>query len=188
MAKKNDRIRTGKMGETAVILKLFELGYEAFNLNREIPNFQNADVMCINPETNKYTMIQVKTSSQEQLNFPTGFNSDRNGDIIGSKSLDENIVCPWVFVHIQDEYGEKKYKYYVLTREEVIDLIRDSNKWYWKDGGSHSNATKDVQPVGLTIGWITGRNIGKNGGKQYPRNIKIDEPENAWNKITELLK
>ena len=58
MAKKDDRIRTGKMGETAVILKLFELGYDAFNLNIEIPNFQNADVMCFNPETNKYTMIQ----------------------------------------------------------------------------------------------------------------------------------
>lgn len=184
MAKNDNRIRTGKMGETAVILKLFELGYDAFNLNIEIPNFQNADVMCFNPETNKYTMIQVKASLEKTPNFYTGFNSDRNGDIIGNKSLDENIVCPWVFVHI---YGGI-YKYYILTKEEIIDLIRDSNKWYWTDGGSHSNATKDVQQVGLPIGWITGCNIGKNGGKQYPRNIKIDEPENAWDKIENLLK
>lgn len=187
--KKNIRkdLLTGKIGETVVLLKLLELGYDAFNLNNEFRNFKNADLMCFKPETGKYTMIQVKASAERTPNFYTGFNSDRNGDIIGNKNLDENIVCPWVFVHILEDNGEKKYKYYILTKEEVSSLIIDSNKWYWKEGGSHFNATKDVQQVALPIGWITGRNIGKNGGKQYPRNIKIDEAENAWDKITKLL-
>lgn len=57
--------RTGKMGEAAVVLKLMELGYEAFNLNNEFRNFKNADIMCFNPETNKYIMIQVKASFQK---------------------------------------------------------------------------------------------------------------------------
>ena len=187
MAKNNQNALTCKMGETVVVLKLLELGYQAFNLNSEFSNYMDADVMCINPETDKHVMIQVKTSSQKSPNFPVGFSSTRDGEIIGKK-LDERITCPWVFVHILEDNGEKRYRYYVLTREEVINLIEDSNRWYWKEGGTHSNATKDVQGVGLTIGWITGINIGKNGGKQYPRNIKIAEPENAWDKITELLK
>ena len=179
-------VMTGKMGETAVLLKLMEMGYEAFNLNNEIPNFKAADIMCFNPETNKTAMIQVKTTLAKNPNFYTGFYSDRTGRIL-DKKLEENIICPWVFVHIVDENSEKKYKYYILTRDEVINLIADSNSWYWENGGQHKNATKDKQQVGLPIGWITGHNIGKNGGKQYPRNIKIAPPENAWDKITKLL-
>ena len=132
-------------------------------------------------------MVQVKASSAKTPNFYTGFSSTKKGKII-DKSLEENVTCPWVFVHILAENGENKYKYYILTREEVINLIEDSNSWYWTEGGHHKNATKDNQQVGLPIGWITGHNIMKNGGKQYPRNIKIDNPENAWDKITKLLK
>lgn len=179
-------LNTGKIGEAAVLLKLLELGYETFNLNSVLSNFKNADLMCFNPENNKYAMVQVKASSIKTPNFRTGFISTRKGEIIGKK-LEENVTCPWVFVHILEENGEKKYKYYILSREEVINLIEDSNRWYWEEGGSHSNATKDEQYIGLPIGWITGNNIGKNGGKQYPRNIKIANPENAWDKITKLL-
>lgn len=57
--KKNIRkdLLTGKIGETVVLLKLLELGYDAFNLNNEFRNFKNADLMCFKPETGKYTMI-----------------------------------------------------------------------------------------------------------------------------------
>lgn len=178
--------RTGKMGEAAVVLKLMELGYEAFNLNNEFRNFKNADIMCFNPEANKYIMIQVKASFQKTPNFYTGFDSNRKGEII-NKKLEENIICPWVFVHIQEKKNEYVYKYYILTQEEVVNLIKDHNKWYWTEGGTHSKATSDNQQVGLPIGVITGLNMEKNGGKTYPRKIKIEAPENAWGKITNLL-
>ena len=178
--------RTGRMGETAVLLKLMEMGFDAFNLNNEIPNFKGADIMCFNPKTKKSAMIQVKATFEKNPNFYTGFYSDRTGKIL-DKNLEECIICPWVFVQILGDNCDKTYNYYILTREEVINLIDDSNSWYWKDGGPHNNAKKDKQQVGLPLGWITGQNKMKNDGKQYPRNIKIAKPENAWNKITELL-
>ena len=87
--------------------------------------------------------MQVKTSAGSEPSFGTGFVSDTDGNILGKK-LDEEIIGPWVFVHIVFEDGTIKYRFYVLTKNEVKELIEDSNAWYW---GELKHKAKNKQPV-----------------------------------------
>jgi hypothetical protein len=85
--------RVTKLGETAVLLKLTELGWDAFNLNAENPNYKGVDIACIHPKTHKTVLVQVKTSAGSEPSFGTGFVSDTEGNILGKK-LDEEIIGP----------------------------------------------------------------------------------------------
>ena len=49
--------RVTKLGETAVLLKLTELGWDAFNLNAENPNYKGVDIACIHPKTHRSCMF-----------------------------------------------------------------------------------------------------------------------------------
>ena len=182
--------RVTKLGETAVLLKLTELGWDAFNLNSENPNYKEVDIACIHPKTHKTVLVQVKTSAGSEPSFGTGFVSDTDGNILGKK-LDEEIIGPWVFVHIVFEDGTIKYRFYVLTKNEVKELIEDSNAWYW---GELKHKAKNKQPVFLPLCWITGEGLkpGNNTFRGYPRDsrVSIENPssENVWEmKIGEVL-
>ena len=119
----------GLIGETAVKLKLLEMGWNAINLNDAIRNFKGADLICINGK--ETCLIQVKTCPNpgKNPNIRTGLISDCKGHI---KDLKEKVVGPWVFVHINGEGPKAEYDFYILTRQEVIELITTSNDWYVK--------------------------------------------------------
>lgn len=177
---KSDRV--AKLGETAVILKLTEMGWDAFNLNATNPNYQGVDVLAVNPNTLESKFIQVKSSALDEPNFPTGLISNTKGEIIVKKNKEwvkddnwkEKFVGPWVFVHIKQNGEEVKYDFYILTKEEVTKLIEDSNKWYWEHVGK---AKGEAQLVGLPLCWITGEGLvnGAHSFRGYPRNVDIDE-------------
>ena len=64
---KGDKSRVGKLGETAVILKLTEMGWDAFNLNATNPNYKGVDVLAVNPKTLEPKFgHQRKHNSQEK--------------------------------------------------------------------------------------------------------------------------
>lgn len=182
-----DKARVCKLGETAVIQKLTELGWDAFNANASTPNYKGVDVIAVNPQTLETLFVQVKASAETEPNFPTGLVSDTNGFI--GKDWEKKIVGPWVFVHIKLEDGEIVYKYYILTKEEVIWLIGDSNTWYWKQ--PERKAKSDRQPIGLPLCWITGKSEkpkpNRPSFRDYPRSRDI-KPEDSWDKIGWLKK
>ena len=177
-----DNQRVCKLGETAVLQKLTELGWDAFNLNSEIPNYKGADIACIHPKTHETILVQVKASADDDPSFGTGFMSDTDGNILG-KNLKEDIIGPWVFVHILFENGNIVYKFYVLSKDETEALIKDSNTWYWKE---LTHKAKGKQPVYLPLCWITGDGLepGKKTFRGYPRNQKVEiarlSGEEAW--------
>ena len=191
---KSDKSRIGKLGETAVILKLTEMGWDAFNLNATNPNYKGVDVLAVNPQTLESLFIQVKSSALREANFPTGLISDTKGNIIVRKNKEwvkdynwkEKFVGPWVFVHIKMDSEDINYDFYILTKEEVVKLIEDSNTWYW---GQNRNAKGEAQPVGLPLCWITGEALvnGAHTFRGYPRNIDIDKDnlrgDAGWTKI-----
>ena len=84
-------INLGLIGETAVSLELMKMGYDVINLNTLRHNYQNIDLLCINPQTGKSVTIQVKTGSTK--NLMTGFVSELDGTI---PNLEEKVVGPWV--------------------------------------------------------------------------------------------
>lgn len=167
----------GLIGETAVKLKLLEMGWNAINLNDAIRNFKGADIICINEK--ETCLIQVKTcpNPSKNPNIRTGLISDCKGHI---KDLEEKVVGPWVFVHIKGEGTKAEYDFYILTRQEVIDLITTSNDWYVSQ---KDDTGKDIQ-IGLYLSWIRG--IGyKRDAKDYHayESVIKEDPKDKWEKI-----
>ena len=53
--------RIGNIGEQMVIVKLMELGWDAFNVNQVFKNYKSVDIICMNPSNGQTQQIQVKT-------------------------------------------------------------------------------------------------------------------------------
>ena len=173
----NKYAQIGLIGETAVKLKLQENGWDAINLNDALRNFKGADLICINGK--ETCLIQVKTcpNPNRNPNIRTGLISDCDGHI---KDLEEKVVGPWVFVQIKGEGTTAEYDFYILTRQEVIDLITTSNAWYVKHKEERG---KDIQ-IGLYLSWIRG--IGYNpNAKDYHeyKSVIKEDPKDKWEKI-----
>lgn len=81
----NFKTQLGLLGENMVATKLLERGWVAINLNNTLSNFPSVDIvamrMCPDSHKHESVLIQVKTLKQEKegqhLNFPTGFNCDK---------------------------------------------------------------------------------------------------------------
>ena len=168
----------GKIGETAVMLELLKKGFNVININNSYPNYKNADLICMNANNGKSVMIQVKTGTTH--NILTGFTSEFDGTI---QKLEESIIGPWVFVYMPDD-KMSNMEFYILTREEVIELISSSNKWYvteWK------RKLTSKPRVGIEIKWLKGKS--SKATKVHPEyKSTLHQPsKDKWYKITELL-
>ncbi|MBR5686921.1 MAG: hypothetical protein IKX36_03065 [Prevotella sp.] len=182
--------KLGAIGETAVALELLKKGYDVININYSFQNYKNADLVCMNPETGKSVMIQVKTGTTH--NILTGFTSELDGTI---PNIDTSFIGPWVFVYIPKEnYSEMKF--YILSKDEVKELITSSNHWYVTEW---NRELKSKPIVGVNVEWLEGNNQpGKSTQKYtYP---EYQNPlgshslngqkiaEDRWDKIEDLLR
>ncbi len=168
----------GKIGETAVMLELLKKGFNVININNSYPNYKNADLICMNANNGKSVMIQVKTGTTH--NILTGFTSELDGTI---QKLEESIIGPWVFVYMPDN-KMSNMEFYILTREEVIELISSSNKWYATE---YYRKLKKKYPVGVYVDWLEGGS--SKATKLHPEyKSTLHQPsKDNWYKITELL-
>ena len=168
----------GKIGETAVMLELLKKGFNVININNSYPNYKNADLICMNANNGKSVMIQVKTGTTH--NILTGFTSEFDGTI---RKLEESILGPWVFVYMPDD-KMSNMEFYILTREEVIELISSSNKWYATE---YYRKLKKKYPVGVYVDWLEGGS--SKATKLHPEyKSTLHQPsKDNWYKITELL-
>ena len=166
-------VQKGRLGETAVILELQKRGYDVVNLNDGLSNFKNADLFCSSPSSGKHTLIQVKTGFTN--NILTGLVSTNKGEIVG---LEEKITCPWVFVYVKPDFS---FQFYVLTRDEVIDLIKISNDWYTK---CRVTELKGNVHVGIDVKWLEGQD--EKSSKVHPdgfTNPLSSKCHNEWVKL-----
>ena len=173
----------GVIGETAVVLELLKRGFDVININNSYQNYENADLICMNPNNGKSVMIQVKSGTTQ--NILTGFNSELDGTI---PKLEEKIIGPWVFVYMPDD-KMSNMEFYILTREEVIELISSSNKWYVTEW----NRKLTSKPRGgVEVDWLKGESTKaskENAKKQHPEyksTLRQTSKDNWW-KITQLL-
>ena len=169
----------GKIGETAVMLELLKKGFNVININNSYPNYKNADLICMNANNGKSVMIQVKTGTTH--NILTGFTSELDGTI---QKLEESIIGPWVFVYMPDD-KMSNMEFYILTREEAIELISSSNKWYATE---YYRKLEKKYPVGIEIEWLKGgASKATKLHSEYKSTLHQPSKDNWW-KITELLK
>jgi hypothetical protein len=179
MSKTN--INIGKLGETAVALELIKLGYDVVNMNSSHSNYKNIDLICINPTNGKSIAIQVKSGTTD--NILTGFTSELDGNI---PNIKERIVCPWIFVEV--DKNTLQTKFYILSRDEALELIESSNRWYVT---AWNRKLKSKPVVGISVSWLQGDSEIAVSTPTKQRS-KFDNPlgHNAidkWEKITKLI-
>ena len=168
----------GELGEILVSMELIKRGLDVVNLNTVNRNYKNADLICMNANNGKSVMIQVKTGTTK--NIHTGFTSDVKGSI---PKLEEKIIGPWVFVYMPDD-KMSNIKFYILTREEVIELISSSNKWYATE---YDRELEKKYPVGVYVDWLKGGlTKATKLHPEYKSTLRQPSEDNWW-KITKLL-
>ena len=173
----------GQIGETAVMLELQKRGFDVININISYSNYPKADLICINAENGKSIMIQVKTGTTN--NILTGFISELDGTI---PYIRENIIGPWVFVKTDKDVS--KFEFYVLTREEILDLIITSNNWY-VCGWNRELKSKPI--IGVNVSWLEGEGekasepLAKKQHGEYKNPLR-ETSKNKWDKIEDLLR
>ena len=173
----------GELGETLVSMALMNKGLDVININTVYRNYKNADLICMNANNGKSIMIQVKTGTTH--NILTGFISELDGTV---PNLETSIIGPWVFVYMPDD-KISNMEFYILTREEVIELISSSNKWYVTEW---NRELKSKPIVGVEVDWLRGnpsKASKQNAKKQHPeyKSTLHQSSKDNWWKITELL-
>ncbi len=144
-----------------MVSKLMQHGWDAFNANCTIKNYKSIDIVCLNselPESEdclwkpKTVLVQVKTSMQ--MNIPAGFTIRQSLD---KKYLNENVKGPYVFVYV-DKKGkanqhEWKFRYFVISRRQFIELLFSAHDWYVNDYQREKEISLEG-PAGLDIRWL----------------------------------
>ena len=168
----------GVIGETAVVLELLKRGFDVININNSYLNYKNADLICMNPNNGKSVMIQVKIGTTH--NILAGFTSETNGIV---PNLEEKIIGPWVFVFMNEK--DFNMEFYILTKEETIELIKTSCDWY---ANAYNRELKSKPMVGVEVDWLKGGS--SNATKLHPeyKSTLHQTSKDNWWKITELLK
>ena len=177
----NNKVNIGLMGETAVALELIKLGYDVININSFISNYKNADLIVMNRETGKSTMIQVKCGTTK--NIVVGFTSELDGTI---PELDDKIICPWVFVKVDEKYD---MDFYILSSDEAKTLIKAGNDWYVHD---FNRQLKRKPLVGMEISWLEGKSTEASAAHLKIQHKAFNNPlghnsKDNWEKITNIL-
>ena len=173
----------GELGENLVAMALMNMGWDVININTVYRNYKNADLICMNANNGKSVMIQVKTGITH--NILTGFISELDGTI---PNLETSVIGPWVFVYMPDD-KLSNVEFYVLTGEEVIELISSSNKWYVTEW---NRKLKSKPIVGVEVDWLQGKSSkasktdAKKQHPEYKSTLRQTSKDNWW-KITKLL-
>ena len=168
----------GTIGELLVMVKLTQKGWTALNANASVKNIARYDILCTKDEKN-VAFIQVKTT--KETTFPVGFSIGKAKD---KSFLNEHIIGPWVFVRQIGDGTDASYRYYILTKEQVIKLIEESNNWYLgleREGKSPSESSA----CALKESWLQGRNDSpvRLNGKDFINPLNNVKTEDAWDNI-----
>lgn len=107
-----------------------------------LKNYPSVDIFGLNPETSKTVNIQVKTT-RDRTSYQIGLRHDQRNEI------NDYIPCPYVFVHI-----DKKIviRYYILTREQMIDLIEKTDDDYFNR--SRSKEIRIDYPIAIELKYL----------------------------------
>ena len=105
-----NKLMTGLAGEYLVAGMMNLKGWVA---SLTLKNFPGVDIFGKDPQTAQNISVQVKTSRENSFNV--GITRPQR------KVLNDLIKGPFVFVHIDKN---NDVTYYILTRDEVIELIK----------------------------------------------------------------
>ncbi len=159
------KINLGAVGEHQVISRLLLMGYHAAILNMAVNNFKNVDIFCEN-DNNQHAAIQVKTTRSNSFNLGITHKEffDVNGNVDlakGLKYLEKKIVGPWVFVQLIGTDEDPQFKFFILSREQMIKMTYDSEKWYLT-AFEREHQLKETGGIFLSVSWLHGEGMAAN--------------------------
>lgn len=179
----------GAIGEHQVLSRLLLLGYDAAITNLSVLNTKGCDILC-RDQKGRFNAIQVKTTCD--LSFNTGITHkefyDDNGQLDfakGRNTLEMKIVGPWVFVQVGGSSVYPTFKFYILSRSQVIDMIFSNEEWYLT-GYRRTSYPKGSGPIHLYATWLDGNGVAANSNhKEWvnPFAALAVKFEDAWHNL-----
>lgn len=166
------------IGEHLVAAKLIEMGWDVFMANQSINNVEAYDLICVEPLTKKTIFVQVKCSVDSS--FPIGMNIGNASDL---NYLQKRIVGPWVFVRLIIDDGGYKPEFYVLTKDEMIEITHASNDWYVHQY-FRTTPVKSTNACALTTQFLSGVDINQtNTHAMFHNPFKKKNMKDDWKKL-----
>lgn len=182
-----NRNNLGAIGEHQVLSRLLLLGYQAAITNMSVDNMENIDIFCRDSQ-NRYAAIQVKTTLANDINVGITHRKffDNNGNVdlsAGLEYLESKIVGPWVMVQVSGTDSDPLFKFFIMSRKQVIEMIYDSERWYLTD----FNRKKPLSGNGgiyLPIPWLYGNGVVANSNhKEWINPFMGHSFENQWQNL-----
>ena len=184
----SEKARLGAIGENLVVQNLMEHGWDAFNANCSIKNYKSIDIICLNSDACESpekvwkpatSLIQVKTSYGN--NIPVGFNLK---DACDKDYLWKMVKGPYVIVHVcKDKITDKNtYRFFILSRSMVVELIYNAHNYYVNDFHKNDNMVLSA-PAGFNISWLEGDPKFSPKNKTHFGNPITKTCENEWDNI-----
>ena len=178
----------GAIGDYQVLSRLLLLGYQAANINMAVNNMKNVDLFC-QDSTGRYTAIQVKTTRAKDFNVGITHDKfyDSNGNIdlaAGLKYLETKITCPWVMVNVDGPELNPSYRFFILSRQQVIKMIYESEKWYLTDYFKRSKKLSGNGGIYLSQWWLLGHGVPANHNhKEWVNPFSGNSFEEQWQNL-----
>jgi Holliday junction resolvase-like predicted endonuclease len=175
-------VQLGTIGEYLVAAKLMEMGLDVHIANMSINNCAKYDLIAVDTHSLRHLFVQVKTSQKKS--FPVGMTLE---DACNTEMLKQKIVGPWIFLDAQKKGDSWKYEFYVLDKEEVIDLIYKSNNWYIYGYERNGNTLSLNNICALNLRWLRGEVEPKTKRhKEFSYPLLVDAKD-RWDKIKKCL-
>lgn len=169
----------GSCGEYEVLSRLSLQGLDACISNMTRNNFKLIDIFCHDPQSGKLVGIQVKTSTKNA--FPVGLTIGdiRRGD------WQSKITGAWVFVHVTGTITNPGFRFFILSRSELIRMIEVTHDWYINQW-YRENPLSDNGVVCISLKWLEKIDEKEKTNVHPECIIPLQESaENKWDKLWE---
>ncbi len=180
----------GVVGEIYLTMRLLLLGHDVANTNFTVKNTANYDLLCRKNGEGKAYPLQVKTTFSDAwrvgMTHADFITNGKFDEVKGRKNTEAKVQCSWAFLLVDGNELKPDITIFILTRQQVIDLIVTSEYWYLTDNGRIDPNVSEKGDVGLTKTWIMG-DAGKSTGKHnnvYQNPLAgitlVDNWDNIW--------
>ena len=179
----------GVIGEMHLTMQLLLLGHDVANTNFTVKNTAYYDLLCRKNGSGKAYPLQVKTtfSSSFRVGMTHDDFMDANGDFDESKGrirAEEKVQCSWAFVECDGTEVKPEFHIYILTRQQVIDMIVASEYWYLTNCGKYKPHVKPTGDIVLLPKWLRGESgNATNMHCVFPNPLNGKSQEDNWDNI-----
>lgn len=178
----------GAIGEYIVLSRLLLLGYDAAIANFTVNNVNGYDIFCRNNDTGMIKTIQVKTTTEGVFHVGMShapfFNSEDKVDMMqGRRFVERKIDSSWIFVDVLGTDLHPDFRFFILSRKQIIDLILASEEWYLTGYQRNRPLSKNGNIL-IPCSWLEGKGVTASSKHvEFVNPLASAQLEDEWNNI-----